>query len=114
MAPYMQMPDVAEITEFFAAEPIEQSIDDGYWCYEVVDQRGVTLRFSFNCYERSVQTTLSSLGQRLAEVSHELADSLVIRQGLLRCEFSTRNSKTSLTVDLREGISVVWATIRTE
>ena len=30
------------------AELLERVVDDGYWCYEISDERGVTLRFSFN------------------------------------------------------------------
>ena len=33
--------------------------EDGYGCYEISDERGVTLRFSFHLFERSVQTVLS-------------------------------------------------------
>jgi hypothetical protein len=114
MSAQMKVPHIAELTEFFGAEPVEQSIDDGYWCYEVADQRGIALRFSLNIYEHSVQTTLSLSGERLTTVSHEFADNIRFREGALYCEFSTRSSSTSLTVDLRKGVSVVWATLRVE
>jgi hypothetical protein len=52
----MRVPDVGEIGEFFGAEPVEHSVEDGYWCYEIADKRGFFLRFSFSLYERSVQT----------------------------------------------------------
>ena len=40
--------DEAELLEFFGVNPVERVVDDGYWCYEISDERGVTLRFSFN------------------------------------------------------------------
>jgi hypothetical protein len=109
----MRIPDVGEIDEFFGAGPIDHATEDGYWCYEVADSRGLMLRFSFSLYERSVQTSLSLHGEQVVTVSHEQADDLAILAGKLRCEFSSDSSKTTLQIALRDSISVLWSTMRT-
>ena len=109
----MRTPDVVEIDEFFGTEPVEQSAEDGYWCYEFTDQWGIQIRFSFNIYERSVQTTLSSQGRQFATVVHEQADDLVVRDGSLCCVFSSESSKTTLTIRLEGGACVTWSTLQT-
>lgn len=54
-----EVPKESELVEFFGAEPTERSVKDGFWAFAVTDERGVKLRFSFDLYERSVQTMLS-------------------------------------------------------
>ena len=112
-APF-QILDEVDLLTFFGAEPVARAVDDGYWCYEVTDRRGVTLRFSFNLHERSVQTALSLAGSRIATVSREAAVRMAIQDGKLRCEFSTTGDKTTLTVESAETISVTWSSLRTE
>jgi hypothetical protein len=102
-----------ELLEFFGVEPVTRAPEDGYWCYEVSDARGVTLRFSFHLFERSVQTALSLGGLHLATVSHEGADRMVIREAKLRCEFSTGGQRTTLAVETGEALSVTWSSLRT-
>lgn len=106
--------DEIELLEFFGAEPIERSGEDGYWCYTVTDERDVTLRFSFNIFERSVQTVVSVGGANIATVSHEAANRMVVRDGKLRCEFSSEDTKTVLIVETGRNLSVVWSTLRTQ
>jgi len=55
---YFEVPAEDNLARFFGSEAVERSIDDGYWCYEVVDERGMKVRFSFKLYERSVQTVI--------------------------------------------------------
>lgn len=103
-----------DLLEFFGVEPIEREVNDGYWCYETSDSRGVTLRFSFHLFERSVQTALSLAGSPVVTVSHEGAERMLVRDGKLRCEFSAAGEKTTLTVGLERALSVVWSSLRTE
>jgi hypothetical protein len=110
----LEVPDEVELLAFFGAEPTDRSIDDGYWCYEVTDQRGITLRLSFNIFEQSIQTTMS-LGQTpVATVSHESALRMVIRDDRLQCEFSSADSRATLTVENGPNLSVVWSTLRVQ
>ena len=108
------VPDEIELLEFFGVDPIERSIEDGYWCYEIEDERGVRLRLSFNIYERSVQTMLSSAGGVVATVSHEGADRMLLRDGKVRCEFSLADSRASLAIEIGRSLSVVWSTLRVQ
>jgi hypothetical protein len=105
--------DEVELLEFFGTDPVERSAEDGYWCYAVTDERGVMLRFSFNIFERSVQTVVSLGGTNIATVSHEAADRMIVRDGKLRCEFSSEDSKTTLSVETGRSLSVVWSTLST-
>jgi hypothetical protein len=114
MTPKFDVPDEVELLEFFGDDPVERSVEDGYWCYVMTDERGLTLRFSFNIYERSVQTIVSLGGARVARVSHEAADRMVVRDGKLVCEFSSDGSKTTLSVEGGRGLCVVWSTLRTQ
>jgi hypothetical protein len=114
MASEFRALDEVELLEFFGVEPVARTVEDGYWCYEVADERGVTLRFSFNLHERSIQTALSLGGSPIATVSHEGADQMAVREGKLRCEFSTKGEKTTLTVETGGSLSVTWSTLRTE
>jgi len=106
--------DELELLEFFGAEPVARTVEDGYWCYEVTDERGVTLRFSFNLYERSVQTIISVNASHVATVSHEGAERMVIASGKLHCEFSTAGEKSTLDVETGRTWSVRWSSLRTK
>jgi hypothetical protein len=113
MTPQFQVPDETDLSNLFAADPIERNVEDGYWCYEVSDDRGARLRFSFNIYERSVQTTLSLNEAMIMTVSQEGASRMLIRDGALTCEFAMQSAKTTLTVELGRRVTVVWSTLRT-
>lgn len=112
--PEFRVPERFDMLGFFGAEPVEQSIEDGYWCYEVADSRGIKLRFSFNLFEASVQTELSLDEGVFETVSHELAEFLRIDGEQLKCEFAGANSKTLLVIRIAPSISVRWSTLRTQ
>lgn len=107
------VPDEIELLQFFGVEPAERSVEDGYWCYEVADERGVRLRLSFNMLERSVQTALSLGSTPLAMVSHEGAVRLHVDAATLRCEFISREWMTALALVVRPTIELEWSTLRT-
>jgi hypothetical protein len=106
------VPDEIEMLEFFGGEAIEREIDDGYWCYAARDGRGLELRFSFNLYERSVQTELRFMGDAITTVSHEGAVRMHRDGSVLRCDFRTTGTKASLAIELAEPLRVQWATLR--
>lgn len=109
-----RMPDESELTAFFASEPIERAVEDGYWCYEAAGMSSTRLRFSLNLLERSVQTEIRAGESILATISHELATRLVVRGNELRCEFVGSDSRATLTVDSAQHFRVVWSTLRTQ
>jgi hypothetical protein len=106
------VPDEIELLEFFGVEPVERSIDDGYWCYEIVDARGVQLRFSFNIFERSVQTTLTLTGTPLATMVHEGAQSMTISGHTLTCRFSYQGGRATLVLRFNGSICLEWSSLR--
>jgi hypothetical protein len=105
-------PDKTELLEFFGAEPVESDPADGFWVYELTDAGGVTLRFSFDVLERSVQTEIR-LGDRvIAKVSYEGAVSMRCDGRVLRCEFRSSGTKATLAVDAADALKIEWATLR--
>ena len=106
------VPDELELLEFFGAEPVARSVDDGYWCYEMVDDRDVRLRFSFNIFDQSVQTTLQVANLPLLTVVHEGAQVIMIEDQLLTCSFSYAGSTSSLALRIAGGIRLEWASLR--
>ena len=108
-----RVPEEHELIEFFGSEPIERGVEDGYWCYQVSANACTTLRFSFDLYERSVQTEIRVETSAVATVSHELATRLIVEGKQLRCEFSGSDSRTLLTIGGADGFKVAWSTLRT-
>jgi hypothetical protein len=106
------VPDELELVEFFGAEPVERSVEDGYWCYEVVDARGVRLRFSFNIFEQSVQTTLKVANSPLVTVVHEGARVMKIEDRSLTCRFGYVGSTATLVLRVVGAIRLEWASLR--
>jgi hypothetical protein len=70
------VPDEFALVGFFGAEPVERSVDHGYWCYEMVDARNIRLRFSFDIFEQSVQTALQVADSPLVTIVHEGAGAI--------------------------------------
>ena len=109
-----EVPGEAELIAFFGAEPTERSVEDGFWAFTVTDTRGVQLRFSFDLYERSVQTMLS-FGEAVIEtVSHELAARLQIKGTQLQTNFTGIDTKTLLVVEVAPSIKITWSTLQTQ
>ncbi|RKG74378.1 hypothetical protein D7W82_38085 [Corallococcus sp. CA049B] len=108
------IPDELELLEFFCADPVERSVEDGYWCYEVTDRRGVRLRLSFNLFERSVQTALQVMDSPLITVSHEGAESMTVAGQTMTCRFSYKGSDARLVLRLGDSIQLDWSSLRKE
>jgi hypothetical protein len=92
--------DDVELLDLFGAGPIECDVADGYQCYEAIDRRAVVLRFSFKLYERSVQTELRLNTQIIARTSVEGARSMRRDGSTLFCEFQSRDTKSTVTIEL--------------
>jgi hypothetical protein len=103
--------DEYEFLEFFEVEPVEKSIEDGYWCYELLDSNQVQLRFSFNVFEKSIQTEISMNDKIIMTTSYEGDVKMSLRDNMLYCEFIESEKKTVLTVSVKDFIKVDWSTI---
>ncbi len=115
-SPVFHVPSELSFLEFFEAEPISAAPHEGYWCYQVSDERGVTLRLSFNVFERSLQTAKSVQGGDVATVSHEGGERLAIDSiggySVLRGEFRYRNSHSTVIVRIRPTVHVEWSSLQ--
>lgn len=105
--------DEYELMSFFCVEPIEKSGEDGYVCFEVSDNKECKLRFSYNIFEKSVQTAILSKNDRvIMKTSYEGNVRMSIKSNLLLCHFCDRLTKTILSVSIKDTIEVTWATLR--
>lgn len=116
--PNFTVPSELELTEVFGSEPRDARPKDGFWSFEARDSNGVTLRLSFDIFERSIQTVLLIDDDEAARISQEGAISLrVVREhgeDVLRGECLFRDARSTVEIRLRPRIVVTWGTIRTE
>ena len=112
------VPDEYLMLEIFEQEPSEASPEDGFWCYEMTDDNGITLKFSFNQFDRSVQTTILINGRDIQTVCQEGAVSLtpVLKDGGrgLRGKFQFGNEASTLEIQLVPEIKVKWSALLNE
>jgi hypothetical protein len=106
----MNYPSELELLEFFGVEP-ERS--DDVTLFRVRDPLGVSLEFSYNEADDSVQTALHVAGQCICVVCHERMTRFWIDQGALRVEFAFSDSITALSLLTRPTIRVDWSGLRT-
>jgi len=109
----LSTPEPIELVTFFESEPIESQPQDGFYVYQVADPEGITLRFSLNELEGSIQTLLNMRGQKVAQVSQEGATRLTLHEDdYLRCDFDQAAMANSrVEVRLRPRIMVDWSTL---
>ena len=110
--PTFELPEPLGLLAFFGAEPTAQG--DGFSAYETEDESGARLRFSFDVFERSIQTALSVGGVSVATVSREGARRLWIDADGLHANFHETGFRTELHVRLTPTVQVLWSSIRTE
>jgi hypothetical protein len=108
------VPEETEMLEFFGSDPVEKDQANGFWSYEFTDKLGVSLGFSLNRFERSVQTVLVLDGKKVVSVSHEGAVRLWIESAVLVCTFKYIGAEARLVVSLQDGIRLDWASLRTQ
>lgn len=111
----MIVPEDLELLEFFESEPIEYAPEDGLYVYEVTDQLGVHLVFSFNDVEGSVQARLLMQGNDVALFSQEGAKKLTIEDDdsghYIRCQFDIDGASSDAQIQINPYISVKWVTL---
>lgn len=112
MSALFAVPDELELVEFFGSEPVERSVNDGYWCYEAADGRGVSLRFSFNLFQQSVQTAIYFGAAHVGTMAHEGAQTMTIADQLLTSRFTYAGAEAKLVLRVRDCISFEWSSLR--
>ncbi len=112
------VPDEYLMFEIFEQEPSQAFPEDGFWCYEVTDNDGITLRFSFNLFEQSVQTSILINGRNIQTVCQEGAVSLtpVLEHGNrgLRGKFQFGAEDSTLEIQVAPEIKVRWSALLDE
>ncbi len=108
---FTKTPPEEILSAFFGSGPTATVLEDGFWCYEIADGTGVSLRLSFNIHEMSVQTVILLGDREIETVIQEGADELRIEGDSLIGTFSLTTT-TRLEVSLRPQIVVRWYTLR--
>jgi hypothetical protein len=108
--------DQLAFLQFFCEEPIFSQPSDGYWCYEVTDSLGVTLKFGMNLIEESVQIELKIADATIGIMGFELVKFIEITDyinGKLEFLVAPQNEdlKTLVQVELRPRIKVDCSTL---
>lgn len=112
----IDIPEDFELLGFFENEPIESALEDNLYVYEFIDNRGITLIFSFDYIEESVQLRLVTEGCNIATFSQEgvkkisiINDKLV---SYLKLSFGLSESHTEASVQIRPHIAIKWSTLK--
>ena len=112
------VPDAWHMFEAFGVEPVDASPKDGYWCYEVKDESGLTLRLSFNVFERSLQTAMYLGGHEIATVCQEGAEWLRVEatggKKTLRGACRFQGAVSQVQIAFEPMASVHWSTLITD
>lgn len=108
--------DELAFLELFCEEPKDSQPSDGYWCYEVTDSLGVTLKFGMNIIQKSVQIELKIANATVGIMCFELVNFIEINDyinGKLEFLVAPKNEefKTLVQVELRPRIKVDCSTL---
>ncbi|QDT44771.1 hypothetical protein Pan241w_48870 [Gimesia alba] len=106
----MIYPTDLELLEFFEIEPNREG---DVLTYYSKDSSGMTLTFSFNPYDGSVQTILKFEGRVISLVCHEGLTRMWIEDTTLRAEFERDDYRTNMSIVQSPFLQVEWSGIRT-
>lgn len=108
------VPSELELVEWFGCVP--EKFGEGQYRYQVSDRFNVTLVFSFDVIESSVQTIVIVADAATVRVAHESARKLWLQDlgngSLLRAECFPGGHRTELTIEITPRIKVEWSTLR--
>lgn len=115
MSKIVEYPEELDMLQAFSLGAKNSEPEDGYWCYEFVDDFGVKLKFSFDVFEGSIQTVLS-FQDRVVQIV------LIEGQGNLRLErrqdnyillghLLTRDTTNFLEIQVKPKILVKWSSL---
>src|SRR5712671_1126448 len=104
------VPSELELIEWFGCEAKK---GDGQYRYQISDKSNVTLIFSFDVIESSIQTMVLVGEVPVAKVVHESARRLWFQDlgntRLLRAECFPGGHRTQLTIEIKPRIRVEWS-----
>ncbi len=112
----LTVPDKLDLLAFFESEPTECIPEDGYYCYKLVDDRGIELYFSFHEIEGSIQARIMKSDCEIAVISEEYAEKIIIKNDRLGeylvCIFKLGQAKSKAEIHVRPSIKIRWHTIQ--
>lgn len=109
--------DELELLKLFYTEPIIANPADGYWCYEVTDSSGTTLRFGMDVIQESVQIDLKISSVSILTFTFEQVEAIEIidaEKGKFAFALAPKSQelKTRVQVELRPHIKIEGYTLR--
>jgi hypothetical protein len=110
--------DELAMLELFWTEPKIANPADGYWCYEVTDESGTTLRFGMDVIQQSVQIDIKNANLSILTFTFERVESIeIIDVAKGKFSFSIapeiQEIKTKVEVELRPSIRIQGYTLKT-
>lgn len=84
----LKVPDELDLLAFFESEPVDSMPEEGYYCYKLVDDRGMSLYFSFHAIEGSIE--------------------------YLACIFKSRQHESKAEIHIRPSIRILWYTLEVQ
>jgi hypothetical protein len=109
--------DELAMLELFWTEPKVANPADGYWCYEVTDESGTTLRLGMDVIQQSVQIDLKNSNFSLLTFTFERVEAIEIID-IEKGKFSfvvapeIQEIKTKVEVELRPSIRIQGYTLK--
>ena len=109
--------DELAMLELFYAEPVIANRADGYWCYEVTDESGISLRFGMDVIQESVRIELKTSNSAVFTFTFEMVEAIEINdaeKGKFAFSVAPKNQEiqTKVQVELRPHIKIEGATLR--
>jgi hypothetical protein len=110
--------DELAMLELFWTEPKIANPADGYWCYEVTDKLGTSLRFGMDVIQQSVQIDLKNANVSILTFAFERVEAIEIID-IEKGKFSfvvapeIQEIKTKVEVELRPSIRIQGYTLKT-
>ena len=105
----MEYPSSLDLLIFFGTEPIHE---EDFTTYEVHDESGSVLSFSFDTSDDSVQTVVKRDGQIMSLTSNECLKRMWIDGDSLRAECECGGYRIKLELTLRPCVHVKWSGLR--
>ncbi|MBP0030308.1 hypothetical protein PN466_02215 [Roseofilum reptotaenium CS-1145] len=97
--------DELDFLEFFLVEPKVAHPEDGYWCYEVSDSVGSTLKFGIDIIQSSVQIEIKKSDAILTLLSFEAIEKIEIDGSGKKLSFCLPTEKSNIKTQIKVEIS---------
>ena len=110
-----KFPEEFEFIGFFEADPVRLSSGGDVVLYEIEDEEGFKLRFSFDIIEGSIQAVVQHKDHEVMRFSQEFAKSIEIfekeESDFMICRFEHEDVSTVSTIQIRPFIKITCATL---